>query len=48
MPNHVAKNMDANAKLLEAKGAKAKSLESNSKGSKEAKEAKGWVGLPID
>jgi hypothetical protein len=47
-PNHVAKNMDAKAKLLEAKGAKANALESNAKETKESKEAKGWVGLPID
>ncbi len=37
-PDHVAKTMDAKANV------KAKVLESNAKGSKEAK---GWVGLPI-
>jgi superfamily II DNA or RNA helicase len=54
-PDHVAKNMDAKAKILEAKGAKANALESNANGSesketketKGAKGAKGWVGLPI-
>jgi hypothetical protein len=46
-PDHVAKATDA--KNMDAK-TKAKSLESNAKGAtaKESKEAKGWVGLPID
>jgi hypothetical protein len=48
-PNHVAKHMDAKTQNTDAKAnVKAKSLESNTKGSKESKDAKGWVGLPID